>query len=84
MVSRTEHQADREMLQELLLRCCRPDDGGRKSIPKLADQLGLANYTIYKWLKAVSVPHWRASQLVENSGGEVTLDEFIPFVFSSR
>lgn len=76
MKSRTEGD-----LQELLLRCCRPDDKGRKSIPRLADQLGLASFTIYKWVKGNHIPHWRATQLVSHAQGEVTLEEFIPYLF---
>lgn len=68
-------------LQALLLRCCRPGEKGHKSIPRLADQLDLASYTIYKWIKANHVPHWRVTQLVAHAQGDVTVDEFVPFLF---
>lgn len=70
-------------LQKLLVRCCHPDEKGRRSLPILAAQLGLAGYTIYKWVDADRLPTWRVSDLVDHAPESegVTVAEFLPYVF---
>lgn len=69
-------------LQDLLLECCTPDSKGRKSIPTLARQLNMTTYGVYKWIEQSHVPSKRVFELVAMSGGKVTWNQFLPYVFN--
>lgn len=71
-------------LQDLLLRCCPPDEKGRTSISILAKAIGMSNYGVYLWIKHEYVPQKRIQQLVKLSGGKVKLNDFMPFFFQKK
>lgn len=69
-------------LQDLLLKACPPaKDSGRVSIPVLAAQLGITASYVYKWIEQNQVPPKYVRKIVEISNGELTLEDFHPYVF---
>lgn len=70
-------------LHALLINACPPDpDSGTKSIPVLAEAMGLKSWTIYKWIKAGRIPPRQAMRVVDLSHGAVSLSDMTPFVFT--
>jgi hypothetical protein len=68
-------------LHNLLLRACPPDDNGNRSIPVLAKHLEMSSWGVFKWIKNNRLPPRQAAKIVELSHGEVTLNDFIPYIF---
>lgn len=70
-------------LHDLLLKCAPPDSKNEKSIPILADALGLSSMAIYKWISDSSVPSKRVNKLVNLSKGAVTREEFDAYIYGA-
>lgn len=78
-------------LQDLLLKACPPmrrengelvyDKDGAQSIPILAETLGMSSWGVQRWIYANKVPSKRVMQIVDNSRGAVTRDDFLPYLF---
>lgn len=81
MSGESRFKKDLGELQRLLLKCCPPDENNIRSIPVLAEAMGMSAYAIYRWLERESVPPSRVKTLVELSDGDVTQDDFLKFVF---
>ena len=67
--------------QDLLLKCCPPDDKGRQSIPILARALDMTSCGVYKWVSEGHLPPKRVFELIQLSEGRVSWEEFLPYVF---
>lgn len=67
-------------LHDLLLDVCPPNKDGVKSIPVLAQHLGLSNQCIYFWIAKDRIPAGHAKALVKASGGRVSLEKIVKFV----
>lgn len=79
---RSRHYKDLGPLGELLIKACPPDPHtGVKSIPVLAKALGLAPWSLYKWIQNIKIPPDRAVEVVNLSGGRVSIEDFHPYVF---
>lgn len=81
MTVKTSRLSQLGALQDLLIEAC-PPEGGRRSIPILAEKLELSSATIYKWLHAGRIPGRRIKQIIALwQGGEcpVTIEDFLPF-----
>ena len=78
---------DHGPLGDLLLKACRPDSEGIRSIPNLARQIDLAPMSLYKWIRKAKIPPERALMIVENSinpktgKSSVKLEDFHPYVY---
>ncbi len=78
---------DHGPLGDLLLKACRPDSEGVRSIPNLARQIDLAPMSLYKWIRKAKIPPERALLIVQNSVDPqtkkptVTLEDFHPYVY---
>lgn len=68
-------------LADLLIKACPPNEKGVKSIPILARRLGLAPFSLYKWIRDVKIPPDRVVQVVGVSEGRVRTEDFVPYVF---
>lgn len=68
-------------LQDLLLKCCPPDDKGRQSIPILARALDMTSCGVYKWVSDNHLPSKRVFELITLSAGRARWEEFLPYVF---
>lgn len=68
-------------LHDLLLRACPPNAEGEKSITILSRKLKLSASAIHRWIKRNKIPPLRAKQVVDVSGGRVTLAQFSPFIY---
>lgn len=68
-------------LQGLLIRACPPDKFHFRSIPLLAQALGISPQAIYKWIERDTVPAGWVRSLVELPGSELTLEDLTPYVF---
>lgn len=68
-------------LHRLLLEICPPDpETNKKSIPGLANQLGVTHQYVYKWIENNRVPVKQAKKLVQMSNGQKTLNDFSDFL----
>lgn len=81
MAAHTDISAIENPLHRLLLTATPPDLSGEVTLTYLASLLGVARFTIYKWLAAGRLPAERAIDVVKHSRGMVTLDDFHPFVY---
>lgn len=85
--SNSRQYKDHGPLGDLLLKACRPDSSGIRSIPNLARQIKLAPMSLYKWIKKAKIPPERALLIVQNSINPkterptVTLEDFHPYVY---
>ena len=80
-------------LQDLLLRACPPHRrvgkgeyvydpvDGLRSIKILAVTLGMSAWGVQKWIHEGRVPAKRVRQIVENSRGAVSQEDFVPYLF---
>lgn len=69
-------------LHDLMLRACPPNDkSGMKSIPTLAEAIGYTPQGLYKMIRQNKVSPAAAAKIVEVSNGEVSLDDFHPYVY---
>lgn len=79
-------------LQDLLIKACPPhkwlgketyvpDPEGVKSIKVLAVTLGMSAWGVQRWVHEGKVPAKRVAQIVENSNGAVTREDFMPYLF---
>lgn len=69
-------------LHDLLLKACRPDSKGFRSIPVLASSLEISAYAVYKWVAAGKIPPGYVLKIVEMSDGTVSLEDFHQFVYA--
>ncbi|QGH44978.1 hypothetical protein [Bacteriophage Phobos] len=68
-------------LHRLLLSICPLDpEKNKKSIPLLANALGVTHQYVYKWIENNRVPVKHVKKLVEMSDGEKTLNDFSDFL----
>ena len=85
--SSSRQYKDHGPLGALLIRACRPDSAGVRSIPILARQIDLAPMSLYKWIRKAKLPPERAVLIVQNSidpktkRAAVTLEDFHPYVY---
>lgn len=70
-------------MHDLLIRACPPNPKtGVKSIPQLAERLGLTRYAIYKWIEAGKIPPHHVLRIVALSNGRLAKrEEFDEFVY---
>ena len=69
-------------LQDLLLAACPPDPvSGIKSIPILAEALGMSPWGVFKWIHASRIPPRQATRVVDLSESRVTLGDFSAFIY---
>ncbi len=57
-------------------------EGGRLSPKLVADALNIARYTVYKWLNSDKLSSKGARQLIEASGGKLSIKDLSKFVLS--
>lgn len=62
-------------LHDLLLEGC-----GQRSIPNLANALGISHQYIYRWIATERVPPNMLDALVDISGGKLSKVDLLPFI----
>lgn len=73
-------QEDLGPLQDLMLKACRPVRN-KKSINILAIQIGCAHGTLYQAIQRNRITPRVAERIIKNSQGDVTKEDFVPYVF---
>ena len=70
-------------LHDLLLKACPPSEKGEKSVTILAESFNppLSPWSLHKWVQKGKIPPGRAVEVVDLSGGRVTLADFSPFIY---
>lgn len=82
----TKTVKDPKGMKDLLVRICPPDKKGRKSIPVLANKLGMSDYGVYKWINSGKIPPTVASKLIKlakKAGEPLKLSDLHKFVFDT-
>ncbi|MGI9503712.1 MAG: hypothetical protein ACR2RE_11735 [Geminicoccaceae bacterium] len=67
-------------VQGLLLKACPPDDNEVVSVNKMAEIMGLAPQSVFRWCRLNAIPAKRAQLIVDVSNGAVTLEELLPHI----
>lgn len=65
-------------LHDLLLKAC---PGPAKSIPKLAEALGVTHQYVYRWIETKRVPPKYVTKMVDFAGSQVSFKDFHSYVF---
>jgi hypothetical protein len=68
-------------LHSLMLRACKPDEQGTQSITILAERIKCTRASLYKIIERGRVSPFVAMDIVEQSEGRVSLDDFHPYVY---
>lgn len=68
-------------LHDLLLRACPSTPKEPRSIPRLAEALGISHQYVYRWIETKKVPPKFVKKMVELPGSTVSVEEFHPYVF---
>ena len=68
-------------LHDLLLKACPPSESNMRSIPILALAIEYTPQGLYKVIRKGKVTPQLAAKIVDASKGEVSLDDFHPYVY---
>lgn len=68
-------------LHDLMLKACPPNESKMRSIPILAAAIEYTPQGLYKVIRKGKVMPTLAAKIVEVSQGEVTLEDFHPYVY---
>lgn len=81
MAAHTDISQIENPLHRLLLRSTPPDLSGEVTLAHLSKRIGVARFSIYKWMEAMRLPPGRAIDIVRQSRGAVSLTDFHPYVY---
>lgn len=69
------------LVKTLPSKYCSDEFESRIDIRKLATDLNMSHEGVYKWMRADRISGHQATKLIDLSDGNLTREDFLPFVF---